>query len=237
MKKKIIACLCILMFLVASKLAFKYAYNEYVINKFNDGDYDISMKPGMMCNWVQPYVAHYNAGNIYYQNGNYKEAIEEYKLAMDKEPKNNHKCDIRVNMALAMLGTLPEDYASEANLKNTIEVLTQAKGVLIEDGCAKEKEAGHDEEATKLREEIDAMLMESKKAEGSGDDDGGGDEKDDPQNQSGNKEQDKQREQEIKEKLQQQQNGAYKERYEENLSDEEYQDDFDDYDYFDGPIW
>ena len=225
------------MFLVASILAFKYAYNKYVINKFNDGDYDISMKPGMMCNWVQPYVAHYNAGNIYYQNGNYKEAIEEYKLAKDKETKNNHKCDIRVNMALSMLGTLPEDYASEKNLKNTIEVLTQAKEVLITDGCAKENEAGHDEEATKLREEIDAMLTEAKKTEGSGDDDGGGDEKDDPQNQSGNKEQDKQREQEIKEKLQQQQNGAYKERYEENLSDEEYQDDFDDYDYFDGPIW
>ena len=225
------------MFLVASKLAFKYAYNEYVIKKFDNGDYDVSMKPGMMCNWVQSYVAHYNAGNIYYQNGNYKEAIEEYKLAMDKESKNNHQCDIRVNMALAMLGTLPEDYASEENIKNTIEVLTQAKEVLTADGCAKEKEAGHDKEATRLREEIDAMLTEAKKAEGSGDDDGGGDGNNDPQNQSGNKEQDKQREQEIKEKLQQQQNGAYKDRYEENLSDQEYQDDFDDYNYFDGPIW
>ena len=222
------------MLLVASRLAFTYIYNEYVIGKYEDGDYDINMKPAMMCNWIQPYIAHYNKGNICYQNGDYKNAIEEYDLAIDKEPKKNHKCDIRVNKALAMIKTLPEDYASQENVENTIEVLNKAKEVLVEKECAKMDEDGHDEEATKLREEIDAMLKQLEQGNGNSNN-GGEDKKDDPQSKPNEKGPEEEREQQIKEKIQQQQNNAYKDRYEDNMFYEELPEDIGDY--LNGPIW
>ena len=236
MKKKIIICIYIVMLLIASRLLFTYVYNEIVIGKYNDGDYDINTKPGMMCNWIQPYIAHYNAGNIYYQNGDYKKAMAEYKLAMEKEPKHNHKCDIRINMALAMLMTLPEDYLSEENIENTKEVLTKARDVLIKDDCAKDKEAGHSDEATKLREEIDDMLNQVSQEEdpnGNGEENGGGEEgqgTDPADPQTGDS-----REQEIKNKLKNGQGNAYKERVDDEKFYEEIEKEYGNH--FEEPVW
>ena len=175
MKKKIIACICIFMMLVASKLAFNYIYNKYLISQYGKGNYDISMQPLFSCNWVQPYLPHYNAGNMYYEKGEYKLAIKEYKQAMKREPKE-HICDIRVNLALAMIATLPEEYASEENIENTIKVLNEARDILIEDGCAAKEGDGHDDEATKLKKEIDNILESLNNGQGSGD----GEEPDEP---------------------------------------------------------
>lgn len=223
------------MLLIASKLAFTYIYNEIVIGKYNEGEFDGSLKPVFICNWIQPYIAHYNAGNIYYQNGEFDKAIEEYKLAMKREPKRNHKCDIRINMALAMINALPEDYASEENVENTIAVLKEARALLIQDGCAKDKEDGHSEPASKLREEIDNMLKE---AEGSGDGEGKEDEGDPNEEKPNDKpeeETENEREQEIKNQMQQQQNNAYKERNEDKLFYEELEEEFGNY--FEEPVW
>lgn len=233
MKKKIIACIYIVMLLIASKLAFTYIYNEFVISKYNDGEYDVTMKPSFMCNWIQPYIAHYNAGNIHYQNGDYEEAINEYKLAMKREPKSNHKCDIRINMALSMIKQLSEDYSSKENLENTIEVLTKARELLIEDACAKDSEAGHSKEATKLREEIDNILKElNKKQEGGGN---SGKDDDDPKDNPNKEEPKNDREQQVIDKIKQQQNNAYKDRYNDKRFYEELYEEYGNY--FDGPIW
>jgi ethanolamine transporter len=42
---------------------------------------------------------------MYYDKGEYELAIKEYKQALKREPKN-HLCDIRVNMALSMIGMI-----------------------------------------------------------------------------------------------------------------------------------
>lgn len=167
MKKKIIACVCIIMMLVASKLAFNYMYNKYIISQYNKGNYDVSMQPIFSCNWVQPYLPHYNAGNMYYEKGEYKLAIKEYQQAMKREPKKDHVCDIRVNIALSMLATLPEEYASEENVENTVKVLNEARDILIKDGCAAKEGDGHDDEATKLKKEIDNILKSTNSGQGS----------------------------------------------------------------------
>ena len=214
MKKKIIICVYIVMLLIASKLFFTYIYNEYVISKYEDGDYDVSMSLGMACNWIQPYIAHYNAGNLHYKNKDYDAAIEEYKIAMDKEPKSDHKCDIRINMALAMVYSLPEEYGSEENIENSIKVLEEAREVLIADDCAKDKEDGHSKEATKLRKEIDAMLEELNQAGGSGE---GGDPQDpgkDPGDEPQEPESGQTREEEIKNRVNKGKGQTYKDRIE-----------------------
>lgn len=228
MKKKIIACVYIVMFMVALKLAFTYMYNEYVVNEYEDKNYDINMKPNFSCNYIQPHIAHYNAGNIHYQNQEYKLAIEEYKLAISKESKKNHMCEIRVNMALAIIKTLPEDYASEENKENTITKLIEARSILVEDECALETEAGHDGEATRLKEEIDNILksLQNNNAQSGGNNN-------EPQGNQGNPE--TKREQEIKNKLKQQQNDGYNERY---YNKEFYEDYFGgSYSVGDGPVW
>jgi tetratricopeptide (TPR) repeat protein len=216
--------------LVASKLAFNYIYNEYMISQYDKGNYDVSVQPIFSCNWVQPYVPHYNAGNMYYDKGEYELAIKEYKQALKREPKN-HLCDIRVNMALSMIGTLPEEYSSEENIEKTINVLTEARNILIQDGCAEEKGDGHDEEATKLKKEIDSILESMKNGQGS---EPGGDptepvEPAEPSTENGHGVD----EDDIKNKLQQQQKNGFKER-EEN---EQYYKEDEWGEYMDKPVW
>lgn len=230
MKKKIIACIYIIMMLVASKLAFNYIYNEYMISQYDKGNYDVSVQPIFSCNWVQPYVAHYNAGNMYYEKGEYKLAIKEYKQALKRESKN-HLCDIRVNIALSMIGTLPEEYGSEENIESTVKLLTEAREILIQDGCASEKGDGHDEDATKLKKEIDSILESMKNGQGS---EPGGEptepaEPAEPSTESGNDVD----EDDIKNKLQQQQKNGFKER-EEN---EQYYKEDEWGEYMDKPVW
>jgi tetratricopeptide (TPR) repeat protein len=229
-KKKIIACIYIIMMLVASKLAFNYIYNEYMISQYDKGNYDVSVQPIFSCNWVQPYVPHYNAGNMYYDKGEYKLAIKEYKQALKRESKN-HLCDIRVNIALSMIGTLPEEYGSEENIESTVKLLTEAREILIQDGCASEKGDGHDEDATKLKKEIDSILESMKNGQGS---EPGGEptepaEPAEPSTESGNDVD----EDDIKNKLQQQQKNGFKER-EEN---EQYYKEDEWGEYMDKPVW
>ena len=233
MKKKIIICVYIVMLLIASRLLFTYVYNEYVISKYNDGDYDINMKPAMMCNWIQPYIAHYNAGNIHYKNGDYRAAIDEYNLAMAKEPADEHICHTRINMALAIIKMIPEDYSSEENIDKTVELLTNARDILIKNDCAKDKEAGHSKEATKLREEIDAILKSLQQQGGSGDGKDG--EEDDPSSKPSEPEKQDAREQQIKEKVKDNQNQAIQDRYKDKLFYEELEKEYGNY--FEEPVW
>lgn len=216
------------MMLVAFKLAFNYIYNEYIITKYNNDDYHISMQPIFSCNWVQSYLPHYNAGNVYYQNGDYELAIKEYEQALDRDTGKNHFCDIRVNIALAMIGTLPEEYGNEENVEKTIKVLTEARNILIQDGCAKENGDGHDEEATKLKKEIDDILNSLNNG---GEPQPGGNSTE-PQN--GGKTEER-KEEEIKKKLQEQQNNGFYER--QHIEDfyEEFNQGMGDY--FDKPVW
>lgn len=200
----------VLMFLICGKLGFSYIYNELLIDDYNDNDYSSDVDPLLFANVVQSYLAHYNMGNIHYQNGEYQLAIEEYKEAMEADPGHDEECDIRINLALAMIGTLPEDYYVTENLKTTIETLTEARGVLIEEDCANDSGDGHSETAEKLKREIDEILdnlhnMQQQKP----------DDNNDPNNDSGEgDEEDDQYEQNIKEQLQQQQLDSYEERME-----------------------
>ena len=105
MKKRIIACVYIVLFIVCVKLAFTYIYNECIIDKYNDKDYSSDVAPLLFCNVIQPYLAHYNMGNIHYQNGAYESAIDEYKKALLKNPDKEEECSVRINLALAIIKT------------------------------------------------------------------------------------------------------------------------------------
>lgn len=230
MKKRIIAGISVLMLLAGSLFAFRYLYNAYIIYQYNEKDYLKDASPLMVCNWIQPYVAHYNMGNIHYQNEKYEDAIKEYEEALLSNPGKGKECSIRINLALAMIKNLGEDYDSEENRKASIETLKEARNVLLEDGCATEHGDGHSETAEKLKKEIEDMIEELEEEEPS-------EPEDDNQSKEtpDEKKEDDSYEQDIKEKLQQQQEEAYKEREEamESYKEYDYEFNFD----ADGRVW
>lgn len=209
MKKKIIACVYLIMLIVCIKLAFSYIYNECLIDKYNDNDYSSDTNPLLFCNWVQPYLAHYNMGNIHYQNKEYDYAIEEYQTALDLNPSQERECSVRINLALAMIKTLGEDYANEEKLEASIAKLKEARGILLEDGCATDDGDGHNETAEQLKREIDQLIDELEKKQQTTSNGGNA-----PQDNPDEKKDDDTYEQDIKKKLQQQQIDSYRERTE-----------------------
>lgn len=207
MKKRIIICVYVLMLLLSCKLAFSYFYNEHVIDKYNDGNYSLDVNPLLLGNWFWPYVAHYNMGNIHYQNEQYESAIDEYKEALALHPGKKKECSVRINLALAMINTLGENYADEENVEASIETLKEARSVLLEDSCATENGDGHSETAEKLKREIDAMIDELENQQKSNADDEA-----DSQNESEEETEEDAYEKNIEETLKQQQTEAYQER-------------------------
>ena len=230
MKKRMIACAYVFILLLSCKLAFSYFYNEHVIDQYHDGNYSLTANPLLFCNWFQPYVAHYNIGNIHYQNGQYEDAIDEYKKALTLHPSKKKECSVRINLALAMIKNLGEEYASEENVETSIATLKEARSVLLEDSCATETGDGHSETAETLKREIDAMIEELENEQ---------DLKEDANNDSKEKSDEEKEEdtyeKNIEEKLQQQQSEAYQERVKalENYDSFDYEYNFD----ANGRVW
>lgn len=230
MKKGLIIGAYVLVTLFCCKQAFAYVYNEVAIGKYNDDDFSADLGILFIGNWFQSDIVYYNEGNIHYQNAEYKEAIDDYKKALEENPTEERECDIRINLALAMIKTLGDDYANPEKVEESIKTLKEARNILLEKGCATEGGNGHSEEAQQLKEEIDKMLNELGSEPDEPEDDG-----DTGETPPEGEEDDDSREENIKQQLQEQQNDSYRERYE-NLDWYNSIDDSFDY-YYDGKIW
>lgn len=185
MKKKILIILYIFLLVIIGKLIFAYAYNERIIKKVKNNTYTGSAEALTFANFYQPYIAHYNRGNIFYNQHNYEEAIKEYNKALKCHVPDKKECSIRINLALSIIGKIPNDYDTPDNIDATIATLKEAREVLLPDGCANDEGTGHSKEAEKLKEEIDNLIkeLEEKKEEQNDDGDEGDDENQDDQNQ------------------------------------------------------
>ncbi len=215
--KIIVIVLAVLLFLFFGLLAFNYFYNEFTISKYEEHDY--SQNDDLLTNTslFQSYIAHYNNGNIHYQCGEYEEAIEDYKQALEANPPHeDEECDIRVNLALAIIGTLPEDYSAPENIEQSIQILEEARDYLLEEECALDEGEGHDKDAQKLKEEIDALIEQLKQQQNNG---GGSNNPPPPDNNTPPPEDDG--EDEIKEDLQEIQEEALEVREDEILENSE----------------
>lgn len=160
MGKKILIGLYVILVLVCGNLVFNFIYNSIVVYAFNNTEYKVTMGPVLMFNWSEPYIAHYNQGNLYYREGWYADAIESYYKALEYKVPQERECSIRINIALALAHSLGDDYADPANVDNSLMTLYAARDVLLEKECATEDGAGHSDQAQKLKEEIDAIIKE-----------------------------------------------------------------------------
>ena len=154
MKKERIL-IIILLSIILTKLLISFVLNEAVI--FNDkrGIYKdnlISILKAININ--QPYIVFYNEGNTFYHRERYQEAIDDYKVALKKNPPIRKRCDIRINMSLSMIKSINSHKRDEI-----IEQLENAKKVLYEDHCADPKDhSGRSSDAEALEDAIDQMM-------------------------------------------------------------------------------
>ncbi len=145
-------------YLINSVFVFKYNHGSYTAGNYNAKIEEFLSK----LNIPEGYVPYYNAGNAHYMNGDYDEAISYYKDALESHPTEKKECDIRVNLALAMLKKIDFDHLeTEKQKANAIRQLQSARNVLVEKGCADPYGTnGHDPEAEQLKQDIDKMLEE-----------------------------------------------------------------------------
>lgn len=156
------------------------------------------------------YIFIYNKGNKLYERFDYPGAIEAYQDALNANPPHFKECSVRVNLALAMIYNMGEDFAAPENIENSINTLLEARDILLEDGCASDDGDGHSKPAQQLKEEIDKLLEQLQEQQGGSDES----EEDNSGAQGEEPPIDEETEQQIQDELQNIQNTANEEREE-----------------------
>ncbi len=160
MIKKLVIILFILVAIVTLKFCATYAINENMITKYKGRDYSfINGRPLYFLNISEKYIAYYNNGNLYFQNEDFEKAVEAYREALRlRHPKNGRDCKIRINLVLAMLRTFDLENLDEKKINDILQILSEAKEILIENGCANRYDRkGHSEEAEVIKKEIEDL--------------------------------------------------------------------------------
>lgn len=165
MKKKIVSIIYIALIIIIIKLMCNYIVNSILIHKYNNHEYsEKNAKVLQIANFVEPYIAHYNMGNILYKKGEYEKAIEEYKNSLKCLPTKSKECQIRINYALAICKTVHVDESDSESIKNAIKTYESAIDVLTEKGCAnKNDNNGHSKNAEQLKKDIQDEIDRLKK--------------------------------------------------------------------------
>lgn len=159
LKKQVIICMVIAWIILFGTLFYRFVYNEAIIYACEHYNFDVDADGLISGNFLQPYIAYYNKGNLAYQQGAYSEAVEAYQKALEKRMPEERECAVRINLALALLGEMGEDYAAPENVALSMERLYMAKDVLMEKGCADEQGTGHSDMAETLKTEIEEIIQ------------------------------------------------------------------------------
>ena len=210
---------------------YRYLVNEKFISLYENGEYEEeNIESLSLLNINEPYIYYYNLGNVYYKNDDFDNAIESYERALELHPTKEKECDIRINLALAKLEKIDDDYNQEENIDKTLDILDEAREVLLEKDCATEDGDGHNSEAQELKEDIDDFeeeLKKNKKEENDKDSD-----KDKDEEQQDNYTED------AKEKLLEKKKQTYENRLDGMETVNSIMDwDNSGYDYYDGKTW
>lgn len=109
--------------------------------------------------FFQLHIFYYNKGNEAYELGDYDQAIEQYEQALSCHVPDKKECDIRVNLALAMIAPIDIENLDDSQVSETIALLKEARDILTEEDCAHANdENGHDKDAQTLKDEIDQYI-------------------------------------------------------------------------------
>ncbi len=213
LKKIMIVCAAVF-WMVCILLTINYVSNERMINRFEDGEYSFNILGALGI--LEPYIAPYNEGNVFFEKKNYEQAIKCYEKALSKNPSKPEDCRIRINMALAMTLPIQPEMVNDSNRKETIDTLDEAIRILCENSCADHENKsgkdvdGHSRKATELKEDIERLkeeLLKDKEASGEDSNQGSNDD-----SSGGESKEEKQREKDLTEQLKEIQNNGQQER-------------------------
>ncbi len=154
MKKKVIisSLFTFILLLILVKLLSNHIINEsFIENYYQEIYYEHKVKKLLVLNIFEPYVAHYNYGNLLYQTDLYDLAIEEYEKALKTTPKEK-RCNVIINISLSKVEIALKEKDFEARKTK----LKEAREVLYEEECAVEGESkdGKSKDAETLEDEI-----------------------------------------------------------------------------------
>lgn len=182
MKRKILIAIYIILILITIKLFSNSIINRFLINKYNNGQYSEKQAKSLTyLNYIQSYVAYYNYGNILYQNGEYENAIEEYKKALSSNIPKDKECNVRINYTLAICKTVQINEKEQDSIKNAIKTYETAIDILTEKSCDL-----HNQKAQQLKKDIQKEINRLKKLLENKDDNNSNDNKDEKDNKTKN---------------------------------------------------
>ena len=244
MIKKIVTWVGVAGLLCLVPLSVNYICNIRFISNYDKGIYK-SSDVNQILGFTQPYVYHYNNGNVYYNEGDYQGAEDEYRTALGYKPGGEKDCKTRINLALSIVKQIDPESVTAANLDETLERLDDARDILVANGCAhRDDEDGHNKDAQTLKDEIDDFEEQLKQSVQEQENGGGTDDQDEPDDQddqddsdNGDDEQEKSSasdEEKIKEKLQEIQGDSLNQRNSEMDTYKSYKDG---YNYYSGRTW
>ena len=102
---------------------------------------------------------------MFYQKGKYSKAITSYETALEKHPPIKKKCDIRINLSIALIQNINAKEKAEI-----LEKLKEARENLYNDHCADpEDNSGESQDAETLEEAIKEMEEKVEQGQGQGD--------------------------------------------------------------------
>ena len=160
MLKKIAIAIWLVTALFLGILVLNYFGNRKLIERYGAGVYQQN-ELGFL-GFTQPYINHFNRGNVYFQLGDYTKAKQEYQSALNLKPGDPYDCKVRVNYALSYVKPIDPDKITKDNYKETIEICETAKSILSEKDCATKNNDGHYYAAQKLYNEINNFIEDLK---------------------------------------------------------------------------
>ena len=114
--KRVLIIIYIILLVIVIKLVATFISNEIFISKYNNGRYNSDdVKSLFFLNVSEPYIAHYNYGNILYQNDDFDGAIDAYTKALEFSPPEDKEESIRINLELAKRKKEMEEKDNEEN--------------------------------------------------------------------------------------------------------------------------
>lgn len=151
--------------IITIKLIFSITTNRIIVKKYNNGEYpENTAKILTYVNFIEPYIANYNYGNIFYKEGKYEQAIEKYEKALENYVPKSKECKIRINYALAICRNIELDENNQQSIINAIKQYEEAINILTEAGCAnKNDNNGHSKDAEDLKQDIQKEIDRLKK--------------------------------------------------------------------------
>ena len=209
--KKLTYIILIILSVLCFHIIVRFIINANFLREYSKGNYDgNSVDYLKLINYPETYIAYFNKGNNYYKKRQFQSAIKEYEEAL-KTVTEARYCIVLNNLALSELELI--DYKKDDAEKKLEDIQKQ----LTQNNCASEDENkdGENEDSQELYDEIEEYLNN-------------GGSSNDSQDNGGSKEE-SDRENEIFEKMHEQQKDSSELR-EQELSDNKYE-------YYQGKQW